>query len=202
VRESVAGLSLIVHPGVFNPRLFRTGNYLARFVRQGVVAEGSAVLDLGTGSGAGALAAATRGARVVAIDLSPDAVRCAAENARANQLADRVDVRAGDLFAPLREDERFDLVLFNPPFYRGTPRDLADAAWRSRDVPERFALGLLPHLTPRGRALVVLSSDCDVDGWLRPCRERGLAVRLVAERDLGNEVLLLYRIASGERGGS
>ena len=195
VRETVAGVPLSVHPGVFNPRIFRTGAYLAGFVAQGVVTRGSAVLELGTGSGAVALAAAGAAGRVVAVDLSADAVRCAAENARANGLAERVDVREGDLFGPLRADERFDLVLFNPPFYRGQPRDVPDAAWRSVDVPERFARELPAHLTPRGRALVVLSSDCDVDGWLAPCRARGLAVRLLASRDLGNEVLVIYRIA-------
>ena len=44
-----------------------------------------------------------------------------------------------------------------------------------------------------------LLSDCDVDGWLAPCRERGLAVLLVASRDLGNEVLLIYRISPRPR---
>jgi tRNA1(Val) A37 N6-methylase TrmN6 len=195
MRETVAGVPVTVRPGVFNPRIFRTGDYLARFVAQGVVVRGSSVLELGTGSGAIALAAAPAAGRVVASDISGEAVRCATENAVANGCAERVEVLQGDLFEPLAPGERFDLVLFNPPFYRGEPRDLPDAAWRSVDVPERFARGLADRLTERGRALVVLSSDCDVDGWLRPCRERRLAVRLVASCDLGNEVLLIYRIA-------
>jgi release factor glutamine methyltransferase len=131
----------------------------------------------------------------VATDVSALAVRCAAENARRNGLAHRVEVRQGDLFAAVADDERFDLVLFNPPFYQGEPRDIPDHAWRSPNVPERFARGLAAHLTTQGRALLVLSSDCDVGAWLRPCLKQGLDVRLVAERDLVNEVLLLYRIA-------
>ncbi len=197
--EIVAGRSLTILPGVFSPKVFRTGAWLAEFVTQGVVRAGESVLDLGTGSGAIALAAAEPADRVVAIDLSAEAVRCARANAAANGLEDRVEVREGDLFGPLRSDERFDLVLFNPPFYRGAPSSAADAAWRSEDVPERFAGELGARLTDRGRALVVLSSDCDVDGWLRPARAAGLVVRLVARRDLGNEVLLLYRIAPPAR---
>ena len=193
--ETVAGRRLLVTPGVFNPRMFRTGEHLA-LAAADAVAEGEAVLDMGTGSGAGALAVAARAARVVAVDVNPAAVECAADNVRRNGLEHRVEVRPGDLFGALAEEERFDLVLFNPPFYRGSPRDATDAAWRSVDVPERFARDLPGHLTPAGRALVLLSSDCDVDGWLRPARAAGLDVRLVGERDLVNELLLLYRIAA------
>jgi release factor glutamine methyltransferase len=197
--EVVAGRRLTIEPGVFSPRVFRTGAWLAEFAANGVVRPGDAVLDLGTGSGVGALAVAGIAARVVAVDVSVEAVRCARANARVNGLAGRVDVREGDLFEPLAAGERFDLVLFNPPFYRGVPGSASDAAWRSVDVPERFADGLAGRLTARGRALVVLSSDCDVDGWLRGSRERGLEVRLVARREFANEALLLYRIAPPAR---
>jgi HemK-related putative methylase len=194
VWETVAGRRLLVQPGVFNPRLLRTGTYLAEFVRQGVVRPHDEVLDLGTGSGASAIAAGDLARRVVAVDVNPAAVRCATENAARLGL-DRVEVRTGDLFDALLPDERFDVVLFNPPFFRGAPRSPADTAWRSVDVPERFAHGLAERLTPRGRALVLLSSDGDVADWLRPCREEGFDVRLVARRDLWNEVFVLYRIA-------
>ncbi len=59
--------------------------------------------------------------RVVAVDINPAAVRCAQINALLNQLEQRIEVRRGDLFAPVA-GERFDLVLFNPPFLRGAPR--------------------------------------------------------------------------------
>ena len=48
--------------------------------------------------------------------------------------------------------ERFDLVLFNPPFLLGEPKDERDAAWRSNDAARRFAAGLGEHLEP-GRVL-------------------------------------------------
>ena len=97
---------------------------------------------------------------MVAVDISPAAVRCARLNALLNGLEERVDVREGDLFAPLGR-ERFDLVLFNPPFLIGPPRDHRDAAWRSVDAARRFAAGLEVHLAPSGEALVLLSSFGD-----------------------------------------
>ncbi|MDP8961915.1 MAG: 50S ribosomal protein L11 methyltransferase [Actinomycetota bacterium] len=69
------------------------------------------VLDVGTGSGVLAIAAARLGAKeVVAIDVDPEAVSAAAMNAARNQVA--VDVRVGSLEAAA-EDEPFDIVVAN-----------------------------------------------------------------------------------------
>lgn len=77
------------------------------------------LLDLGTGSGAVALAILTeiREARAWATDLSPDALRIAAGNARRLKLEDRIQFLAGDLFAPLEQYHGFfDLLVCNPPY--------------------------------------------------------------------------------------
>src|SRR5690349_7291755 len=98
----VAGLRLWVAPTVFNPGIHFTSAFLAAYLsRAGVVPRGGAVLDLGTGSGIAAIAAARAGAgRVVAVDINPAAARCAAANARRYGLAERVTARQGDMFAP------------------------------------------------------------------------------------------------------
>lgn len=194
VVERVAGRALVVLPQVFNPALFRTGAFLAEALEAQRIPPGSTVLDMGTGSGVGAVFAALRGARVDAVDVNPHAVRCARINALLHEVADRVAVVEGDLFAPV-EGRRYDVVLFNPPYFRGTPGDALDHAWRSNDVAERFAAGLGDHLAPGGCALVVLSSDGDAAGFLGAFRANGFRTEVVAERDLINEVLTLYRVA-------
>ena len=102
----------------------------------------------------------------------------------------------GDLFAPV-QGERFDLVLFNPPFFRGTPKDPQDQAWRSPDVIERFASGLGDHLTPAGRALVVLSTDGEWKSMLGALTDAGLACEVVSRKDLGSEVVTVYSVTRG-----
>jgi HemK-related putative methylase len=192
VLEDVDGLQLVVLPDVFNPKLLRSGAFLvSQLSRTELLKPGNTVLDLGSGSGACGLAAARRGCRVVAVDINPSAVRCTRINAMLNQL--EVDVRQGDLFAPVA-DERFDLVLFNPPYYRGTPRDGLDHAWRSADVPERFAAELASHLTPDGHALVVLSSDTNPEMFLTCLAENGLRHSVVARRDFINEVMTVHQV--------
>lgn len=196
VLERIDGVSLVVLPDVFNPILLRTGAFLARSVPPPPVVDGSLALmpralDMGTGSGIGAIVAARRGYGVVGVDINPEAVRCARINVLLNNLEDRVEIRSGDLFAPVA-GEQFDLVLFNPPFYRGAPDDRLDQAWRATDVIERFASGLRQALRPTGEARIVLSTDGEWRAMLAALDGRGFQVRPVASRDFGNEVLTVY----------
>jgi HemK-related putative methylase len=196
VLEEVDGLPLIVLPEVFNPVVFRTGTVLARTVAASPWAqprEGSRALDLGTGSGVGSVFAARRGYRVIAVDLNPEAVRCAKLNALLHRLEDRIEVRQGDLFAPVA-GEAFDLILFNPPFFRGEPRNRLDLAWRGTDVLERFAAGLPVALAPGGVALLLLSTDGDGPALLEALGRRGFTVETAVRRDFGNEVVTVYAV--------
>jgi ribosomal protein L11 methyltransferase len=75
------------------------------------VRPGMKVLDLGTGSGLLAIAAALLGATVTALDISEVAVDVARRNVAANSVADRVQVGLGSIDTVT--DERYDLVLAN-----------------------------------------------------------------------------------------
>jgi HemK-related putative methylase len=189
VLETIDDLNLVVLPDVFNPVLLRSGAFLIAQLTD--LQPGTRVLDLGSGSGACGIAAARRGCQVTAVDINPSAVRCTRINALLNTV--ELDIRHGDLFSPV-ENERFDVVLFNPPYYHGVPRDALDHAWRSTDVPERFAAQLANHLTPQGRALVVLSSDGDRDGFLRALTAQRLDHVVVAQRDFINEVMTVHQV--------
>jgi ribosomal protein L11 methyltransferase len=77
------------------------------------VRRGDEVLDLGTGSGILAVAAARLGARrVIALDIEPQAVKAARENAAANGVGDVVEVREGTL-PESTTGERFDIIVAN-----------------------------------------------------------------------------------------
>ena len=193
VIEHVAGRSIVVLPQVFNPRLFRTGQLLCETLNESLIQPRARVLDLGTGTGIGALLAAQWAANVDAVDINPEAVRCARINVLLHTMEDRIVVYEGDLFEPVH-GRRYDVVLFNPPYFRGRPNDAFETAWRSDDVVERFAAALPDHLTPGGYALVVLSSDGDSATFLAAFRRNDLILDVVARQNLISEVLTIYRL--------
>src|SRR5437763_789552 len=99
---------------------------LAEVLRTATLPPRASVLDLCTGSGALAIAAARRGAReVTAVDVSRRAVLAARLNARLNGV--HVRVVHGDLYAPLRR-ARFDVIVSNPPY---VPAGRSLIAWAS-----------------------------------------------------------------------
>ncbi|MEO1204173.1 MAG: peptide chain release factor N(5)-glutamine methyltransferase, partial [Pseudomonadota bacterium] len=100
------------------------------------------VLDLGTGSGAVALAIARerRLSSVTAIDQSADAVRVAEHNARMHDL-DNVICLQGDWTEPVR-DQRFDIVVSNPPYVADDDPALATLAAEPRAALAAGADGL------------------------------------------------------------
>lgn len=192
VLETVAGAPFVVLPEVFNPALFSTSEFLVTYLGPETVPSGL-VLDMGTGSGVGAVVAARWARRVIAVDINPAAVRCVQINALLNHVDAKVEARLGDLFDPVR-DEVFDLILFNPPYFPGRPRDMYDHAWRSEDVIPRFLADLPTRLAPGGVALVVVSSAVDEDGLIAQATQAGLHTTIVARRDLIYEIDTIYKL--------
>ncbi len=82
------------------------------------------VLEIGTGSGAVALAIARErpNAHVTATDISPAALKVAIQNAESLGIGDRVRFLLGDLFAPV-DTAGFDLIVSNPPYLAESERD-------------------------------------------------------------------------------
>jgi release factor glutamine methyltransferase len=77
------------------------------------------ILDVGTGSGAIAIALAREieGGRIWASDISPEALAVAEENARIHNVCERIRFCKGDLFEPFSDRSRaFDMIISNPPY--------------------------------------------------------------------------------------
>lgn len=76
------------------------------------------ILDLGVGSGVISVTVANElpTARIVALDISPDAIAVAKSNASALGGIERIEFRQSDYFSAVQPDERFDLILSNPPY--------------------------------------------------------------------------------------
>lgn len=199
--QEFCGSTFEMLPGVFNPSYGEGAGLLVAFLG---VQKGEHVLEVGTGSGAVAIIAAKEAERVVATDISPVAVECARRNVARMGLKDKVDVRQGEVFKPLRAEERFSLILFNPPFMCGKPSDWLEAAMydEGHAALTCFLSELAHWLTEDGRALVVFSTAGDILHFGHEIERHGLHSRLLEEKFENEIAFLLYelRTARGAMG--
>ncbi len=139
------------------------------------------VLDLGTGSGniAVAIAVERPAARVVAVDISPEALEVARRNAARNGVQDRIEFRQGDLFEALAgpgPSPRFDAIVSNPPYVSAGEYEGLDRG--------------VKNFEPR---LALLDSRSEVDG---DCFHRAIAAR--ATDFLAPGGLLALEVGAGQ----
>jgi len=136
------------------------------------------ILDLCTGSGCIAIALAKilpPGSRVVAVDLSSEALALAHENAKANAV-DIVCIKS-DLFACLK-GESFDLIVSNPPYVTDQEwQDLAQriTAWEDRGalVAPRCGLAILERIIAEAQCFLRENKELQRHGISRLTLEIG-----------------------------
>ncbi|ERH10157.1 MAG: HemK-related putative methylase [halophilic archaeon J07HX64] len=167
-------------------------------LEQAGVGPGDLVIDVGTGSGY--VAARIRdetGARVVGLDINPDACRQARDTG--------VPVVRADLLEPVCGP--VDLVVCNPPYLPTPPEqewdDWMEAALsggeNGRAVVDRVLDTVGRVLAPDGRLLLLVSSLTDPDAVRETAAEAGLDTAVVAEESQPFERLVVLELTTGLR---
>jgi len=134
------------------------------------------VLDVGTGSGAIAVALAVElpGLSIVATDESAATLEVAPRNAAKHGVAERIDFRCGDLFDAVESDETFDVIVSNPPYVKDheisqmepevkdwEPRGALFAGADGMRETARIIDGAPRHLTPDGWLILEVGTQAD-----------------------------------------
>ncbi|WP_282692537.1 HemK2/MTQ2 family protein methyltransferase [Streptomyces sp. CC208A] len=197
-------MRMIRPPGVYAPQ-GDTLLLLETLARERLE-RGARTLDLCTGTGILAIAAARRGARATASDIAATAVTTARCNARLRGC--RVRVLRGDLAAPVA-GERFDLVTANPPYVpapsqeppRAGPERAWDAGPDGRLLLDRICGAAPLVLAPSGVLLLVQSSLSGIAATLAALRAGGLRAGVVARREQPYGPVMTARAVWFERRG-
>jgi release factor glutamine methyltransferase len=167
-------------------------------------------VDLGTGTGCIPIAILANrvDSTAIGIDLNPLALEAAHRNAILNGVANRVQYLEGSWFAPIDGDQRFDLIISNPPYI--TSAVVETLRPEVKDFDPRLALdggadGLEPYrviskqaehwLGPQGRILFEIGYD-QGPAVVRLLRNAGF-VNISVHKDLN----LLDRVVTAQKSG-
>jgi len=197
--RSYRGMKLYLPKNVFSPvRTISTDliiDYLDRYVDEKNL-ENKLICDLGTGSGAIAIYCAKRSAKVVASDISPSAIRTTRINSYLNNV--KIDLRLCDLFECYNKHERFNIIIFNPPYFPIRINNYIDAMYACGEnylTIIRFLVSSKKRLLKSGYILITLSSLIDINLILRIAKKIGYSIEKVLERKgMPFETLLLYKL--------
>ena len=194
----VEGIKIQVLPNVFSPRYFTDSIWFAKEVSE-IVGQNS-LLEVGTGTGIIALFCARNGAKVVAVDVNPDAVK----NAQLNFQTHNLDgsVRRGDVYEPIKEDEKFDFIFWNHPFNNWSEEvdDILLRAGFDTNYASlrKYVVGARNYLSSKGRLLLGTGSFADIDEIQKIAEENKYNLNLLREAEFpveeGSKVLNKYLI--------
>ncbi|URZ08013.1 methyltransferase [Clostridium felsineum] len=155
------------------------------------------VLDLCTGSGIQIVLAARNAVKGIGIELNPEAYPVTKFNILLNGLEDKIEIRNGDLYNPVK-DLKFDVITSNPPFIP-VPKDInyslaGDGGEDGLDIVTRIVNGYKEHLNVGGYGLMIGEAIGD---------ENGAFMSEVLQKILGNKfsgkLFLVNRITIEEQ---
>lgn len=183
--EVDSSLKIYVEDGVYEPA---EDSYL--LIKALEVKGNEKILDMGTGCGIIALHLAKKGCKVVAVDINEKAVENAKKNAKANGL--KIDFRKSNLFEAI--NEKFDLIVFNPPYLPTKGEDLAwDGGRDGIEIIKKFLEEAKNYLERDGMIYIVLSSLCNIEK-LKKLFEKKYKFEEVLKQNFFFERLYVYRL--------
>ncbi len=209
-RAAFRDLTLKVDRSVLIPRP-ETEQLVERVLEWSSGKKSLSFLDIGTGSGAIALSLLKEGPfrSGVGVDISADALELAAQNAFETGIGPRLDLRVGAFLTALRPDERFHVIVSNPPYVAldeaaSLPSEVRDwephealfAGPTGLEAIERIVGAAPAHLEPGGLLALEIAPDL-AEATVRCVRERGALGEPRVSLDLARRVRFILAVAGG-----
>ena len=196
---SYKGLTIYLHPEVYEPAEDTFLMLEAIGVKQK-----DKVFEIGTGCGIIALSCAQKGADVVCSDINPYAVELTKKNYDVNKklIKGALEVRKGDLFTVLEKNEKFDVIIFNPPYLPTTENDLVggsgwfdvatDGGVDGLSITKRFIDNVKKFLYENGCAYLVFTSLSDKEKLKELFDVNHLKNNAIVSKSFDDEIIEIY----------
>jgi len=167
------------------------------------------VFEIGSGTGIIALMCAQKGASVLCSDINPYAVSLVQKNIKQNkkQLTGSIEIRQGSLFSVIEKlrHRQFSLIIFNPPYLPTSSHEyIGGSGWFDKAVSggktglkitKQFVTNLPKHLTQKGRAFTIVSSQSPRDEFNTTLKKLNLKSIIVATQKFTHETIEVHKIS-------
>ena len=194
-------LSIELHPEVYNPA---EDTFLLLEAIE--VDPGELVFEIGTGCGIIALDCARIGANVLCSDINPLSIQLVEKNYKNNikLIKGRIEIRCGYLFDVVSKDDKFDVIIFNPPYLPVKDNEkFKDLDWidiatnggiDGLELISKFIEGSIKHLKPHGEVYFVFSSLADRVSLNKKIKDLKLKSKIVKSQKFLEEKIDIYKI--------
>ena len=193
------GLEIKIHPEVYEP-----SEDTFQMIETIKIKENEYVLELGTGCGIISFECARNGANVICSDINPYAIKIAQYNYKKNQskLKGNIEIRYGDLFNVVKQNEKFNVVLFNPPYLPTKPNErIGDSGWFDKatdggidglEIINRFIMELSNFILKDGEAYFIFSSLANREKLENIMKKKNIKFKIASSKIYYDERLDVY----------
>jgi len=198
-------IEIKLHPNVYDP-----AEDSFQIIESIKINNNDKVFEIGTGCGLIALFCTNLGANVICSDINPYSVKLVKQNYEDNKskLKGSLEVRYGDFFSVLKKNEKFDVIIFNPPYLPIieknflSKQDWIDIATNGGidglKLIKRYILNVSKYLEKNGHAYFIFSSLCDRDKLNIYLNKSGLKSRIVSSGKFDDEKIDVYSLSKIE----
>lgn len=189
---------LTILPGVFHPAFFYSTKFLLNYLQQ-INFKNKNVIEIGAGNGIISFTLALKAKKVLALELSKQALTGLELNMQNNNFLlpkNVLFVIESNLFQALKPSV-FDYIIVNPPYYPNHVKNDTDLAWNCGAEFEYFKsfFSQAPNfMDEKSKIIMVLSSQCNLKEIMKIASNHKLNMELKAEKKFLIEDNYIYEI--------
>ena len=194
-----APFRLIILPGVFHPAFFYSTKFLLQYLQQ-INFNNKSVIEVGAGNGLISFSLALKAQKVIALELSKEAIKGLQLNEQENKTVlpkNVLQIVESNLFESL-EPSIFDYIVVNPPYYPNKIKNEAELAWNCGEEFQYFKsffFQVVNFMKPGSKIIMVLSSQCNLNEIKNIAENNNLIMALKATKKFLIEDNYIFEIS-------
>ncbi|MHA1917787.1 MAG: HemK2/MTQ2 family protein methyltransferase [Candidatus Ranarchaeia archaeon] len=162
------------------------------------------VLEIGAGTGIVSIFCARKAKKVFSTDINPNAIELIKKNIKLNkkEIKTNLIVRQGFLFSPIQKDEKFDFIIFNPPYLPSEKNRVKNESWLEKsweggingyEITIEFLTHVRKYLTKTGKFFLISSTRTGLDKIMKKSEEEKISLEELSSIKFPFEIIYFFK---------